>query len=45
VSVRSCQDIAKEAFSDFRKKHKQLLGLKTALKESVAEKPRKKSKR
>lgn len=32
---RDFQDIADEAFADFLKKHKQPVGLKAALKESV----------
>ena len=44
-SSRSFQDVADEAFADFLKKHKQPVGLKEALKESVAEKPRKERKR
>jgi predicted transcriptional regulator len=44
-SGRSFQEVADEAFADFLKKHKQPVGLRAALKESVAEKPRKKRKR
>lgn len=38
-SGRSFQDIADEAFADLLKKHKQPVGLKAALKESVSGKP------
>ena len=38
----SFQEVANEAFADFLKKHKQPVGLRAALEESVAEKPRKK---
>jgi len=38
-SGRSFQDIADEAFADLLKKHKQPVGLKAALKESVGGKP------
>ena len=34
-SDRSFQELADEAFADLLKKHKQLVGLKAALKESV----------
>jgi predicted transcriptional regulator len=44
-SGRSFQEVADEAFADFLKKHKQPVGLRAALKESVAEKPQKKRKR
>ena len=44
-SGRSFQDIADEAFVDFLKKHKQPVGLKAALKESVGESPKKRGKR
>ena len=45
-SGRGFPEVADEAFADFLKKHKQPVGLKAALKESVAEKkPRKKRKR
>jgi hypothetical protein len=44
-SGRSFQEVADEAFADFLKKHRQPVGLRAALKESVAEKPRKKRKR
>jgi predicted transcriptional regulator len=40
---RDFQDIADEAFADFLKKHKQPVGLKAALRESVAAKPKAKS--
>ncbi len=35
-SGRSFQDVADEAFADFLKKHKQPVGLKAALRESVS---------
>jgi predicted transcriptional regulator len=38
-SGRSFQDVADEAFADFLKKHKQPVGLKAALRESVRGKP------
>lgn len=38
-SGRSFQDVADEAFADFLKKHKQPVGLKAALRESVSGKP------
>ena len=38
----SFQEVANEAFADFLKKHKQPVGLRAALEESVAEKPGKK---
>ena len=41
-SGRSFQDTADEAFADFLKKHKQPVGLKAALKESVGERAIKK---
>jgi hypothetical protein len=41
----SFQEVADEAFADFLKKHKQPVGLRAALKESVAVKPNKKRKR
>ena len=44
-SGRSFQDIADEAFADFLKKHKQPVGLKAALMESVGEGEKKKRKR
>ncbi|MGK2923826.1 MAG: hypothetical protein ACSLE4_13785 [Methyloceanibacter sp.] len=43
-SGRDFQDIADEAFADFLKKHKQPVGLKAALKESVGDKSRKRLK-
>jgi hypothetical protein len=36
---RSFQEVADEAFADFLKKHKQPVGLKAALRESVGGKP------
>lgn len=44
-SGRSFQDIADEAFAEFLKKHKQPVGLKAALMESVGEGAKKKRKR
>ena len=44
-SRRSFQDIADEAFADFLKKHKQPVGLKAALEESIAAKPKRAGKR
>ena len=41
-SKRSFQNIADEAFADLLKKHKQPVGLKAALKESVASKGKRK---
>lgn len=38
---KSFQDLADEAFKDLLKKHKQPVGLKAALKESVAAKDKK----
>lgn len=38
-SGRRFQDVADEAFADLLKKHKQPVGLKAALKESVSGKP------
>jgi predicted transcriptional regulator len=38
-SGRSFQEVADEAFADFLKKHKQPVGLKAALRESVGGKP------
>ena len=41
-SGRDFQDIADEAFTDFLMKHKRPVGLKAALKESIAAKPKRK---
>ncbi len=44
-SGRSFQEIADEAFADFLKKHKQPVGLRAALKESVGQRRKKTGKR
>lgn len=44
-SRRSFQEIADEAFAEFLKKHKQPVGLKAALQESVGDRRSKKGKR
>ena len=43
-SGRNFQDIADEAFTDFLKKHKQPVGLKAALKKSIAKRSKREGK-
>ena len=43
-SDKSFQELADEAFDDLLKKHKRPVGLKAALEESIAAKPKRKGK-